>query len=153
MNYIVRLILCFVFLFIIYQAFQILVQQKKTEKFLGYALNITKGQMEIDRKKREEAYKKLGTPNEWYKFKNEGYSYLDPKYWKVPQPYQPVCYDKDDKFPAPIMSPGTDDAMFYKPGKNDKHVNEEMKFELKPEIIYKTTLYTRVSPYAKAGSA
>lgn len=108
--------------------------------------------MEIDRKKREEAYKKLGTPNEWYKFKNEGYSYLDPKYWKVPQPYQPVCYDKDDKFPAPIMSPGTDDAMFYKPGKNDKHVNEEMKFELKPEIIYKTTLYTRVSPYAKAGS-
>lgn len=153
MNSIVRLIICFVFLFIIYQAFQVLTQQKKTEQFLGYALNIKKGQMEFDRKKREAAYKKLGTPNEWYKFKNEGYSYLDPKYWKVPQPYQPVCYDEDDVFPSPIMSPSTDDAMFYKPGKNDKHVNEEMKFETKPEIIYRTTEYIRVSPYAEVGSA
>jgi hypothetical protein len=143
MNYIVRLIICFVFLFIIYEAFQILVHQKKMEKFLGYALNISKGQMDIERKKREEAYKKLGTPSEWYKFKDQGYSYLDPKYWKVPQPYQPVCYDKDDTFPAPIMSSGTDDAMFYKPGKNDKYINEEMKFEIKPKIVYKTTVYTR----------
>ena len=143
MNYIVRLIICFVFLFIIYEAFQILVHQKKTEKFLGYALNISKGQMDIERKKGEEAYEKLGTPNEWYKFKDQGYSYLDPKYWKVPQPYQPVCYDKDDTFPAPIMSPGTDDAMFYKPGKNDKYINEDMKFEIKPQIVYKTTVYTR----------
>lgn len=109
--------------------------------------------METDRKKKEEAYKKLGTPNEWYKFKNEGYSYLDPKHWKVPQPYQPVCYDEDDTFPAPIMAHGTDNTMFYKPGKNDKYVNEEMKFEVKPEIIYRTTMYTRVSPYAKAGSS
>ena len=143
MNYIVRLIICFVFLFIIYEAFQILVHQKKTEQFLGYAFNISKGQMDIERKKKEEAYEKLGTPNEWYKFKDQGYSYLDPKYWKVPQPYQPVCYDKDDTFPSPIMSPGTDDAMFYKPGKNDKYINEDMKFEIKPQIVYKTTVYTR----------
>ena len=153
MNYIVRSILCCIFLFIIYQGFIFLAQQKKTEKFLGYALNLTNKQMETDRKRREEAHKKLGTPNEWYKFKNEGYSYLDPKHWNVPQPYQPVCYDEDDTFPAPIMSHGTDNAMFYKPGRNDKHINEEMKFEVKPEIIYKTTMYTRVSPYVKAGSS
>ena len=120
MNYLGRLIVCFVLFFIIYQAFQVLTYQKNAENFLGYNLTITNEKMKIDRKKREEAYKKLGTPTEWYKFKNEGYSYLDPRYWKVPQQYQPVCYDEDDTFPAPIMSAGTDNAMFYNPGKINK---------------------------------
>lgn len=152
MNYFARLIVCFVFIFIIYEACKVLKFQKITERFLNLQMEVTDEKLKLDRKKKEEAYKKLGIPNEWYNFKNEGYSYLDPKHWKVPQPYQPVCYDEDDTFPAPIMSPGTDNSMFYKPDKDDKHVNEDMKFEVKPEIIYKTTMYTRVSPYAKAGS-
>ena len=153
MNYIVRLIACLIFLLVIYEGFKILAYQKKIEKFLGYSMAINKNKMEIDKKKREEAYTKLGIPDEWYKFKNKGYSYLDPKYWNVPQHYQPVCYDEDDVSPSPIMSPGTSNALFYNPGKNNKHVNKNMKFEIKPEIIYKTTIYTRTSPYAEVGSS
>ena len=87
-------------------------------------------------------------PNEWYNYNNHGYSYHNPKYWEIPQQYQPVCYDEDDTFPAPIMSPGTDDLLFYKPLKGDKYKNESMDFEQKPDIVWKTTEYKFV-PHAQ----
>ena len=96
--------------------------------------------MKIDKKKRENDYKKLGTPNEWYKFNNEGYSYIDPKHWKVPQPYQPICYDDTDTFPTPIMSPGTDNALLYNPGETTEYKDNQMVFETKPNVIYQTKI-------------
>lgn len=112
-----RLIPCLIFLFIIYEAFQILCHIKKTEGFFNYNLNMKMVKNDNDKRKKEKVYKNLGIPNEWYNFENKGYSYLDPKHWKVPQPRQPICYDKDNTTPSPIMTPGTHDAMFYIPGK------------------------------------
>jgi hypothetical protein len=74
-------------------------------------------------------------PKEWYNFKNYGYSYHDPKYWGIPQKYQPVCYDKDDTSPAPLFSGNIDGYLFYQPLQGDKYTNEEMRFEIKPKIF------------------
>tara|TARA_Y100000591_G_C21511037_1_gene534701 strand:+ start:196 stop:660 length:465 start_codon:yes stop_codon:yes gene_type:complete len=153
MNYWIRSVISLLFLYVIYKSFKVLQYQKSNEPFLNYsyALNNTlnNSKLKLDKQKREEAYKMLGTPEEWYNFKNEGYSYIDPKHWKIPQKYEPICYDNDDTFPSPIMSPGTDTSMFYNPKGEDKHVNEKMKFEKKPQVMYRTTIYTQFIPHSK----
>ena len=123
MNYLIKALISILFLYVIYKAFKVLQYQKKNETFLNYAYNMTVAQLKINKQKREEAYEKLGTPEEWYKFKNGGYNYIDPKHWKVPQKYEPVCYNEDDNFPSPIMLSGTETSMFYNPNK-DKYINE-----------------------------
>tara|TARA_B100000963_G_C22316822_1_gene532495 strand:- start:196 stop:648 length:453 start_codon:yes stop_codon:yes gene_type:complete len=149
MNYIVRSIISILFLYVIYKSFKVLQYQKNNETFLNYSYNLQNTQLKLNRQKIEEAYEKLGTPEEWYKFKNEGYSYIDPKHWKIPQKYEPICYNEDDNFPSPIMSPGTDNSMFYNPNEGDKYVNENMKFEKKPQIIYRTTIYSQFVPHSQ----
>lgn len=110
MNYIIRLFISFIFLFIIYQAFQILRFQTTHESFLN-----NNNKNKNNKNNQERNYKRIGTPDEWYHFKNEGYSYIDPKIWKIPQEYEPICYTENDTFPSPIMAPGTDNYMFYDP--------------------------------------
>ena len=112
MNYITRLFISFIFLFIIYQAFQILRFQTTHESFLN---NNNKNKNNKNKNNRERNYKQIGPPDEWYHFKNEGYSYIDPKIWKIPHEYEPICYTDNDTFPSPIMAPGTDNYMFYDP--------------------------------------
>ena len=149
MHYFIRAIISLLFLYVIYKSFKVLQYQKNNETFLNYMCDIQTIHFNIDKQKREEAYEKLGTPEEWYKFKNEGYSYIDPKYWDIPQKREPVCYNENGTHPAPIMSPGTDTSLFYNPTEGDKYVNEDMNFEKKPQIIYKTTIYSPVVKYAK----
>jgi hypothetical protein len=141
MSYLMRSFICLILLFVIYEACIVLKRQINYEHFTESALLINKAKKKLKEAKeaKENQYKALGTPQEWYDFNDEGYSYQDPKYWKVPQPYQPVCYDEDDTSPAPIMTDGTDNLMFYKPQKGDKYTNSNMKFEQKPVIKYTTT--------------
>ena len=115
MNYIIRLFISFIFLFIIYQAFQILRFQTTHESFLNNNNKNNNNKNNNNKNNRERNYKQIGTPDEWYHFKNEGYSYIDPKIWKIPHEYEPICYTENDTFPSPIMAPGTDNYMFYDP--------------------------------------
>jgi len=126
MNYLLRSVISLIFVFIMYQAIQVLHRQVIYEQYQNFIVN----DMNSVPKYNKNTYEKLGTPTEWYKFDNLGYSYQDPEEWKDNQ-HQPVCYDKDDTHPAPIMSPGIDQYMFYKP-KNGKKTNTEMIFEWKP---------------------
>ena len=134
MNYLLRSIASLVLIFIIYQAVQVLRRQLKYENYQNFIVN----DMDEVTKYNNETYKKLGIPSEWYKFDDVGYSYQDPEAWKGEQ-HQPVCYDKDDTHPAPIMSPGIDQYMFYKP-KNGKKTNTEMVFESQPKAVWTRTV-------------
>jgi len=139
MNYLLRL--CgFVGLFvIIYEAVKFYKSNIIGEQFLGNAQDTKNIKTKKNKKKTEDAYKIIGTPTEWYDFNELGYTYLNSKLWSVPQQYQPVCYTTDDVPPSPIMSAGTDNAMFYKPGKDDKFVNDDMVFEINSEYIWNPT--------------
>ena len=140
MNYLLRLLVSFVLIFVIYQAVQVLRRQIAHEHYQNYKYNFTEmtklnpnfivDNMEDLYNMNEDTYKSLGSPNDWYNFNARGYSYLDPNVWKGEQ-HQPVCYDKDNTHPAAIMSPGIDQFMFYKPGEG-KRTNTEMSLEQKP---------------------
>jgi hypothetical protein len=161
MNYLLRLLISFALILVIYQAVQVLRRQIAYERYQNYNQNhkynftelktLNKNfivdNMEELYKMNEETYESLETPNEWYDFNARGYSYLDPNAWKGEQ-HQPVCYDKDDTHPAAIMSPGIDQFMFYKPGEGKK-TNTEMVFEQKPEIVWKTTIRERTNPLSE----
>jgi hypothetical protein len=137
MNYLLRILVSFALIFVIYQAVQVLRRQIAYEHYKNYNYNFTEmkklnpnfivDNMEDLYQMNDDTYKSLGTPNEWYKFNTHGYSYLDPNTWKG-EHHQPVCYDTDDTHPAAIMSPGIDQFMFYKPGRG-KRTNTEMVFE------------------------
>lgn len=129
MNYLIRTIISLLFLYVIYNACKVLQYQKNNEHFMNYVCNIKNIQLKINKQNRDEAYKKLGTPEEWYKFKNRGYNYIDPKYWNVPQQHEPVCYNVNNETPSPIMSSDTAEvSMFYNPNEQDKYINETMIF-------------------------
>lgn len=141
MNYLLRLLISLVLIFVIYQAVQVLRRQIAYEHYKNSNQNYSYNFIEMKKlnpnfivdnmeelyKMDENTYKSLKTPNEWYNFNAHGYSYLDPNAWKGEQ-RQPICYDKDDTHPAAIISPGIDQFMFYKPGKGKK-INTEMVFE------------------------
>jgi len=54
--------------------------------------------------------------SQWYDLKTQGYSYISPKYWNLPQTYEPLCNNINNNVPSPIISKGTpQNALFYKP--------------------------------------